>query len=110
MELSDEKLAQCRIIGITGRLDTTTYGQLEQLLAACFDSGDHRLLADCTRMDYISSSGLRVLLVGLKKAHAQNGRFVLCGLRPNIREVFEISGFTGIFEIFGSKEEAIKTF
>lgn len=110
MELTEEKTGKCCVIGIKGRLDTMTYGQLEKRLSELFESGETKVLADCSRMDYISSSGLRVLLVGLKRARMLEGRFVLCALGENIREVFEISGFSNIFEVFATKEEALMTF
>lgn len=110
MELVEEKIKNVIVIGIRGRLDTMTYGQLEQRLSELFESGETKMLADCSQMDYISSSGLRVLLIGLKKARLMEGRFAICALRENIREVFEISGFSGIFEVFPTKEEALMTF
>jgi anti-sigma B factor antagonist len=110
MDLIEEKTGKCCVIGIKGRLDTTTYGHLEKRLSELFDSGEVRVLADCSQMDYISSSGLRVFLIGLKKARLLEGRFAICSLTENIREVFEISGFSAIFEVFSTKEEALKSF
>jgi anti-anti-sigma factor len=48
--------------------------------------------------------------MALKKVTLSKGKFVLCGLQENIREIFEISGFTNIFEIYPDKEEALKVF
>jgi anti-anti-sigma factor len=109
MELIEEKKEHALIIGIKGRLDTTTYGILEKRLTEHFDNGEMRIVVDCLNMDYVSSSGLRVLLIGLKKARLHGGRFVISSLRDNIREIFEISGFSSIFEIFSSRDEALLT-
>ena len=58
-------------------------------------------------MEYISSSGLRILLMFLKKLKAAEGRFMLSGMSTEIRDIFEISGFVNIFEIFDDEAEAL---
>ena len=110
MEINEQVTDQCLIIGITGRLDTTNYSILEKKLMELIDSNHTKILVDCSKMDYISSSGLRILLMALKKITLMKGKFVLCGLQENIHEIFEISGFTSIFEIYLSKEDALKVF
>ncbi len=110
MELFEQKMDQCVIIGIEGRLDTTNYAVLEKKLMDLVDSRHDRILVDCSKMDYISSSGLRILLMALKKITLAKGRFALCCLQENIHEIFEISGFTSIFEIHLSREDALKVF
>ncbi len=110
MEINEQKTDQCVIIGITGRLDTTNYSLLEKKLMELIDNHQDKILVDCSKMDYVSSSGLRILLMALKKITMQKGKFVLCGLQENIHEIFEISGFTSIFEIHSSPEEALRVF
>ena len=110
MEINEQKTDHCVIIGITGRLDTTNYSILEKKLMDLIDTHQDRILVDCSKMDYVSSSGLRILLMALKKITMVKGKFVLCGLQENIREIFEISGFTNIFEIYTSQDEALKVF
>jgi anti-anti-sigma factor len=110
MEISELKTDQCVIIGITGRLDTTNYSILEKKLMDMIDSHHDKILVDCAKMDYVSSSGLRILLMALKKITMAKGKFVLCSLQENIREIFEISGFTNIFEIYATQDEALKVF
>ena len=110
MELIEQKTDRCVIIGILGRLDTTNYSILEKKLMELIDSNHDKILVECSKMDYISSSGLRILLMALKKITLMKGKFALCGLQENIHEIFEISGFTSIFEIHISKEDALKVF
>ena len=110
MELFEEKADKCVIVGISGRLDTTNYSILEKRLMELIENRQDRILVDCSKMDYVSSSGLRILLMALKKISLVKGKFVLCGLQDNIREIFEISGFTSIFEIYPDKEEALQVF
>ena len=108
MKIDEEKSEGMTLIRIEGRLDTTTYGILESRLIDLIDSGQVRIIIDCSKMDYISSSGLRVFLLALKKIILENGKFILADLQETIREIFEIAGFTTIFEIYGSVEEAKK--
>ncbi len=110
MQLTEELHEKCRVVAITGRLDTTSYSLLENRLMELIGAGETRFLADCAEMDYVSSSGLRVFLMVLKKLRAMKGRFVLCSLNESIREVFAISGFSGIFEVFPDRAEALASF
>ena len=110
MELTEQKTDKCVIIGIEGRLDTTNYSVLEKKLMDLVDSQHDKILVECVKMDYISSSGLRILLMALKKITNLKGKFALCGLQENIHEIFEISGFTSIFAIYPSREDALKDF
>ncbi len=107
MEISENKTDKGVIIGIAGRLDTTNYNILEKKLMEHIDQGENHMVVDCTRMDYVSSSGLRILLMALKRITMARGKFVLFGLQENIREIFEISGFNNIFEIYQTREEAV---
>ena len=110
MELTEIKNDNCVIVGIVGRLDTTNYTVLEKKLMDLIDSGQNKILVECSNMDYVSSSGLRILLMALKKITLVKGKFVLCSLQENIREIFEISGFTSIFEIYPDKSSALTVF
>lgn len=110
MELIEQKTEKCVIVSITGRLDTTNYNLLEKKLTDLIDKREDKILIECSKMDYVSSSGLRILLMALKKITMVKGKFVLCNLQENIREIFEISGFTNIFEIYPSQEEALRVF
>jgi anti-anti-sigma factor len=66
-----------------------------------------RLVLDLAGVDYISSAGLRSLLVVAKKVQAANGCLVLCGLTPMVLNVMSISGFQQLLKIFVTEEEAV---
>jgi anti-anti-sigma factor len=110
MEITEKREQNCTVVCIDGRLDTTNYSILEKRLMGLIDAGDIRLLVDLSRMDYVSSSGLRILLMALKRITMAKGKFVLCSLQENIKEIFEISGFTNIFEICDNEEAGLKAF
>ena len=108
MEVKESKHGNFLVLQVSGRLDTSNYGDLEKKLVACIDGGEHTIAIDCSDMVYISSSGLRVFLMALKKTTAVGGKLVLCGLQDNIREIFEIAGFTAIFTIADTLEQAVQ--
>lgn len=84
-------------IALTGRLDTTTAPDLEAELKDNLD-GVKELEIDLQNLDYISSAGLRVLLFAQKTMNAQ-GKMTIKNVKPEIMEVFEITGFTDILTI-----------
>lgn len=110
MEINVQKQDSISVVALTGRLDTTNYGELEKKLYELINNNEIKIIVDCRNLDYVSSSGLRIFLMGLKKINTANGRFVLAGLQDNIKEIFEISGFSSVFEIFNSVEDAAGSF
>jgi anti-sigma B factor antagonist len=82
---------------LTGRLDTMTSKQLEDEIPLLDGKGN--VVLDFAGLEYISSAGLRVLLVMQKKMNAQAGSMKLVGVLPEVREIFEITGFSGILTI-----------
>ncbi|MCF8239934.1 MAG: STAS domain-containing protein [Melioribacteraceae bacterium] len=109
MDIKEEKNEKYFVLSIVGRLDASTAGAFEEKLLSVIDSGEKKLLINFGELDYISSSGLRVLLVGAKKVKALEGKIALCDLKSHIMEVFEIAGFTPIFDIYSTYEEAINS-
>jgi anti-anti-sigma factor len=109
MNVTINKEGDINVVSIEGRLDTTNYGELEHQLSSLTEKQEHIILLNLEKLEYISSSGLRILLMFLKKIKAAEGRFMLCSMTAEIKEIFEISGFINIFEIFNSKADALKS-
>ncbi len=108
MEINIKKEGTCSVVEIKGRLDTSNFATLEKALDKLIEKGEMALLLDCMYLDYVSSSGLRVFLVALKKMKKLHGKFLMCNLQESIQEIFEVSGFISIFDVYGSKEEAMQ--
>ena len=106
MEISERKAGNVCVVGISGRLDSATSDGLGQRLHHLIDRGERRLVIDADKLDYISSTGLRVLLVAAKRLKAAEGKIVLSSLKPHILEVFEIAGFKSIFPIYADADQA----
>ncbi len=110
MNIKEDKQGKAIILTIEGRLDSSTSSTLEKKLISMIEDGGKDIILDFTDMDYISSAGLRVLLMAAKMVGKVGGRVVLAALSSNVKEVFDIAGFTNIFTIFASLEEAINAF
>ncbi len=108
MEIKQTQEGKRFVLAIEGRLDTLNYSSFEQKLKELTAAEANEIIVDCAKMDYVSSSGLRIFLMFLKAMKAKNGRFILCSLQPNIREIFEIAGFISIFEIVDDLDAAQK--
>jgi anti-sigma B factor antagonist len=106
MEITERKVGDVCVVGIAGRLDSGTSENFGQRLHHLIDGGERRLVIDGGTLDYISSAGLRVLLVAAKRLKAVDGRIVLSSLKPHILEVFEIAGFKSIFPIYANADQA----
>ncbi|MBE9607995.1 STAS domain-containing protein [Chitinilyticum piscinae] len=100
-----ETLADTSLLRASGRLDGSTSPQLEKNLLPLLAEPGSKVLLDLAELDYVSSAGLRIILMAAKRAKQAGGRFVLCGLQPQVSEVFEMSGFTRILELAASVDE-----
>lgn len=95
------------IVILTGNLDTNTAPQAQQALDQIVDGGGHKIVVDFTSLDYISSAGLRVLLATAKRLGGVGGTLRMFGLNETVEEVFEISGFSTIFNVYDSEGSAL---
>ncbi len=103
-ELSDNVL----VVTLDGRLDTNTSPKLEKFLAEKLETGQVKgLVIDFKPTEYISSAGLRILLMATKKMKSSGGKLILCALSDHVQEVFDIAGFTPVFNIEASRDLAI---
>ena len=107
MELKIDKTDDFSVVSINGRIDTTNFNEFEKQIAAVIDQGANNIVLDCSGLNYISSSGLRVFLITQKRLMGSKGKLHLSNMQPTIKEIFDISGFSSIFKIFGTKEEAL---
>jgi len=110
MEIIQEKVNDVAIVEIKGRLDVTTASDLEQVFTKLLSENQNKVLVECRELEYISSAGLRVLLNVAKQYNKVSGQIMLAGLSQNVKQVFEISGFTSIFPIYATRDEALKAF
>ena len=92
-----------------GRIDGSNAGVLEEAIREQLESGHSVLVFDFSELNYISSAGLRILLVAARDTQSQGGKSIFCGLSEQIAEVFSVSGFDKILAIHASRDEALGT-
>lgn len=107
MDIQQDRQDGVVVVAPKGRIDSTTSDAVEQALARAFDAGDRRIVVDFSAVDYISSAGLRVLLVMAKRFGGGRGSLVLCGLADPVRQVFDLAGFLPLFTVDGSRDLAL---
>jgi len=98
------------VLSFEGHLDTKTTKSAEDAFDGALAAGQSKIAVDFDKLEYISSVGLSVLLSTMKKLKKSGGKLHLAGMNPTVKEVFDISGFSGIFTIFGTRAEALAAF
>ena len=110
MDIQDKRTGDVSIVILSGRLDAYGANDLERNLDSLINAGRVQLVINLEKLEYISSSGLRVFLAALKQAKKQQGDIKLACPKPYIVEIFDIAGFTQLFNMFDTEEAAVKSF
>ena len=106
MEVQEEQLGDAIVLVPIDRVDSATAKAFEAKVIAAIGLGSAKIVLDFSQLDYISSAGLRVVLVGAKMTRAPR-KFVLSDMKPHIREVFDMSGFSKILSIHTDRNSAL---
>ena len=98
MNVQVEELNGKYVATLQGEMDTAAALEVEETLKPLFATGGKDVIIDCKELEYIASSGLRILLSILKGAKAAGSRVVLRDVNDDIKNVFQLTGFINIFE------------
>ena len=93
------------VVEIDGRLDTLSSPDFERQILNWIGEGRTELVIDFSKIDYVSSAGLRSLMLAAKSAKNEGGCVVCCGLQGVVKKVFEISGFSTIIATYDSLDD-----
>lgn len=107
MPIATSRQGNTTVVRIEGRLDVATCAAFEAEAGAAIVGADPVVVFDCAALTYVSSAGLRAFLVLHKRLHAAGRRLRLCALQPAVRQVFDLSGFSDIFELHPTLEQAV---
>ena len=110
MKLDTTTIDTVTVVEMEGNLDTNTSVDAQDHIDALMDEGATKLLADFTKVDFVSSAGLRILLATGKRLGSTAGGLRICGLNETVAEIFEISGFSTILNVFPSETDALSGF
>jgi anti-sigma B factor antagonist len=107
MNVEQTSAGEVQIFRITGRLDSTTAPAFEAQVLPTVRPGSNRIVFDFTAVDYVSSAGLRTVLLAAKQTRATQGGFAIFGMSPAIFQVFKMSGFARIIALFDDEAQAV---
>lgn len=107
MEIEIAHHGDLPIFRLKGRLSITGADEFEKSLMAAIDAGATRILFSLDGLEYISSAGLRVFYVGIKKLNNESNRFAFCGLKPAVQNIFDVVGLTSAVRVFPTEAEAL---
>ena len=91
---------------LSGRMDAITAAEFTNQLESWISEGQKSFAIDCRQLDYISSAGLRAILIIAKKVRGLDGKLQLAALQESVQTVFEISGFDKIIPLFANLDDA----
>ena len=107
MTITPQTVGNATVVPLQGQINSANAAGVEVKLLDVVDRGARLLVLDFAALDYISSAGLRLVLVLAKRLAQDGGRLVLCAMQPHVREVFDISGFLSILDVRATREDAL---
>jgi len=103
MQIQDRTEGKWTVLSVAGRVDSNTAPELDAAFRQQLARGSVWLDLDMHGIQYLSSAGLRVLLVTLKEARARAGDMRLSSPQENVKEVLDLSGFSDLFTVVGGE-------
>ena len=100
MNIEETKIGETRVIAPDGHLDAQTEEEFQYSVMRNIQDGELSILLDFSKLEYISSAGLRAILIVAKKQKENGGKLGVSGLQPNVAEVFSVSGFDKIVDVY----------
>jgi anti-sigma B factor antagonist len=95
------------VVEVSGEIDVYTAPKLREALLSLVDSGTYRLVVDMSGVEFLDSTGLGVLVGGLKRVRAHDGGIDLVVTQGRILRIFKITGLSKVFAIYDSVDEAL---
>jgi anti-anti-sigma factor len=110
MTITEERSGEVSVLGLAGRLDSEGSQMLLGKITQVVDGGARNLLLDLSAVTYVSSAGLRTVVMAAKRLANSGGKLVLAGMNTQIQRIFEISGLTSVLAVHPTKAEALSSF
>ncbi len=110
IKIQSEVKTNKQILRVEGRLDASSAPILEVRLNELIDAKHTQILIDFSKLDYLSSAGMRLLLSMTKKLKSIEGSLKFCGINEEVMEIIKMAGFERILEIYLTEKEALESF
>jgi anti-sigma B factor antagonist len=98
---------RCAVVALEGELDIYTASQFKKILLRSIDDGAQRVIVDLSKVSFIDSSALGVMVGGAKRLRSANGSLDIVCRNENIRRIFEITGLERILNIYSTRQQAL---
>jgi anti-sigma B factor antagonist/stage II sporulation protein AA (anti-sigma F factor antagonist) len=108
LKITEDKSEDVKIFRLEGRLDAASAPVLEKKLSELFESSLKYLLIDFSKVDYLSSAGMRLLLSYSKRLKNLEGKLAFCSITEEVMEVIKMAGFERILNIYSKEADALK--
>jgi anti-sigma B factor antagonist len=106
-EVDEESFDRARVISVQGEIHVTTAPELSQRLTSAIESGERQIVLDFSAVEFIDSTGLSVLLNGLRRMSQLGGKLAVACANPTVLRLFQITKLDGTFDIFATRDEAL---
>jgi anti-sigma B factor antagonist len=110
MEINFEQKIDVAVVSVNGSVDAFTTSELTDYLHNKIDSGHNKVVIDLSQVDFMSSAGLRAILMALKATRRNDGDLRLAGAQPGVEKILKMSGFNMILKSLPTLEEALHDF
>ena len=112
MEITAEQMKRCELVTVSGRIDSATAPELENMLLELIQAGQKNIVVNLGDVNFISSAGLKALLSALMKVRKiiPPGNVVISAIRPELKESFDLVGFDRLFAFYDDDTLAVGSF
>ena len=110
MEITVSDIGGVKVVRMEGSLDTQTSPDAQTQMTQLIEQGATKIVVNFEKLDYVSSSGLRILLAAAKQLKGNGGELRICGLNGDVQEAFRFAGFHMILTVKNTESEALERF
>lgn len=107
LTLNHRKEGDRTVLEVGGEVDVYTAPKLREKLVELVGEGHYQIIVDMTKVEFLDSTGLGVLVGALKRVRSNDGDLYLVCTQPRIRKVFEVTGLTKVFSLFDTVDDAV---
>jgi anti-sigma B factor antagonist len=110
MKISTREIDDIVVVDMEGRLDAQAAGYSNDEMVRLVKSDQKDILVNLEKLEFITSAGLRVLLLAAKLLQQSGGKLKLCSANQFVKDVLEMSGFTSLISLYATEDEAVAAF
>jgi anti-sigma B factor antagonist len=110
LDIEDREVNGITVVDFFGKMNTSTSPEAEKFVNQLLDQGANKIILNLDELDFISSTGLRVILATGKKLSASEGKLVICSPNITVKDVLDMSGFSTMFNVYETEAEALENF